>query len=158
MTARVIRSLGAVSLPAFVALFLPLLMTGCALFYGSNRSPVPTVALTASPNAIPSGSSSTLTVTALNATQITISGSDGSTFTVPGVGGTQAVTPKKTTKYTATATGKAGTATAEVTVVVSTGDISSVNHVIFLLQENHSFDNYFGMLNPYRKSNGWNVV
>lgn len=26
-----------------------------------------------------------------------------------------------------------------------------------MLQENHSFDNYFGMLNPYRKSNGWNI-
>jgi len=29
--------------------------------------------------------------------------------------------------------------------------------VIFLQQENHSFDNYFGMLNPYRKANGWNI-
>jgi phospholipase C len=26
-----------------------------------------------------------------------------------------------------------------------------------MLQENHTFDNYFGMLNPYRKSNGWNI-
>jgi phospholipase C len=26
-----------------------------------------------------------------------------------------------------------------------------------MLQENHSFDNYFGMLNPYRKTNKWNV-
>jgi phospholipase C len=26
-----------------------------------------------------------------------------------------------------------------------------------MLQENHSFDNYFGMLNPYRLANGWNV-
>jgi phospholipase C len=24
-------------------------------------------------------------------------------------------------------------------------------------QENHSFDNYFGMLNPYRKANKWNI-
>jgi len=157
MTARAIRTLGAVSLPAFVAFFLPLLMSGCALFYGSNRTSAPAVTLYASPNAIAVGSSSTLTVTALNTTQITISGSDGSTFTVPGNGGTQAVSPKKTTKYTATATGKAGTATADVTVLVSTGDITSINHVIFLLQENHSFDNYFGMLNPYRKSNGLNI-
>ena len=29
--------------------------------------------------------------------------------------------------------------------------------MIFLLQENHSFDNYFGMLNPYRIANHWNV-
>ena len=26
-----------------------------------------------------------------------------------------------------------------------------------MLQENHSFDNYFGMLNPYRKANSWNI-
>jgi len=26
-----------------------------------------------------------------------------------------------------------------------------------MLQENHSFDNFFGMLNPYRRAKGWNV-
>ena len=35
--------------------------------------------------------------------------------------------------------------------------LQSIKHVIFMLQENHSFDNYFGMLNPYRKANGWNI-
>lgn len=35
--------------------------------------------------------------------------------------------------------------------------ISAVNHVIFMLQENRSFDTYFGMLNPYRVSRGWNI-
>ncbi len=34
---------------------------------------------------------------------------------------------------------------------------SSVNHVIFMLQENRSFDSYFGMLNPYRQANNWNI-
>lgn len=33
--------------------------------------------------------------------------------------------------------------------------VTSVNHVIFMLQENHTFDNYFGMLNPYRAAQGW---
>jgi phospholipase C len=33
--------------------------------------------------------------------------------------------------------------------------VDSINHVIFMLQENHTFDNYFGMLNPYRANNGW---
>jgi len=33
----------------------------------------------------------------------------------------------------------------------------SIDHVIFMLQENRSFDTYFGMLNPYRKANGWNI-
>ena len=35
------------------------------------------------------------------------------------------------------------------------GAPSQINHVIFMLQENHTFDNYFGMLNPYRAANGW---
>lgn len=37
------------------------------------------------------------------------------------------------------------------------GSVNAVNHVIFMLQENHTFDNYFGMLNPYRKSKGLNI-
>src|SRR6202041_1573218 len=49
-------------------------------------------------------------------------------------------------------------ATAEVTVSLSaTGSVQNVDHVIFMLQENHTFDNYFGMLNPYRQTNGMNV-
>ncbi len=39
----------------------------------------------------------------------------------------------------------------------STGNASKINHVIFMMQENRSFDNYFGMLNAYRASKGWNV-
>jgi phospholipase C len=37
------------------------------------------------------------------------------------------------------------------------GSVNSVDHVIFMMQENHTFDNYFGMLNPYRKANGLNI-
>src|SRR5690348_1047493 len=92
-------------MPASAALFLSLLLSGCALFNGSDRSKMPTVAVSASPVVVAAGSASTLTVTALNATQITITGSDGSTYTLPGSGGAQSVTPKGTTKYTATATG-----------------------------------------------------
>ncbi|HEX4065050.1 MAG TPA: alkaline phosphatase family protein [Acidobacteriaceae bacterium] len=36
-----------------------------------------------------------------------------------------------------------------------TGSVTSIDHVIFEMQENHSFDNYFGMLNPYRQTNGF---
>lgn len=35
------------------------------------------------------------------------------------------------------------------------GTLQSITHVIFMLQENRSFDSYFGMLNPYRISNNW---
>ncbi len=38
-----------------------------------------------------------------------------------------------------------------------TGDVQQIQHVVFMLQENRSFDSYFGMLNPYRQSNSYNV-
>ena len=34
--------------------------------------------------------------------------------------------------------------------IVSTGDVSNLNHIVFLLQENRAFDNYFGNLAYYR--------
>ena len=58
----------------------------------------------------------------------------------------------------------AGTAPPAVTSPGSTGSggsqngsVQSVNHVVLMLQENRSFDSYFGMLNPYRKTNKLNV-
>ena len=36
----------------------------------------------------------------------------------------------------------------------STGDLSAINHIIFMSQENRSFDTYFGHLNDYRASQG----
>jgi phospholipase C len=54
------------------------------------------------------------------------------------------------------ATAGNASATATVTVASATG-LQSISHVVFMLQENHSFDNYFGMLNPYRKANGWEM-
>jgi phospholipase C len=123
-----------------------------------TTNPAPTVTISANPATIVAGNSSTLTVTANNATQVAISGSDGSTYTLSGSGGTESVTPASSTTYTATATGAGGSATAAVTVTVeAAGSVNSIDHVIFMLQENHSFDNYFGMLNPYRAANGWNV-
>lgn len=114
----------------------------------------------ASPSSITSGNSSTLTVVAINATSVTITGTDGNSYTLPGTGGTQAVSPTSTTTYTATADGTSGTtpATATTTVTVTApGTVNSINHVIFMLQENHTFDDYFGMLNPYRQSKGYNI-
>ncbi len=123
-----------------------------------TSAPVPTVSILANPTSVVSGNASTLTVTATNATQVTVTGTDGSSYTLQPSGGTQSVTPTASTTYTATATGSGGkTATASVSVaVVPPGSIDSINHVVFMLQENHSFDNYFGMLNPYRVAKGWN--
>ena len=120
--------------------------------------PVPTVAITANPTEINYPNSSTLTVTATHSTAVTVSGSDGSSYTLGSDGGSEQVDPAKTTEYTATATGPDGEATASMTLtVVPPGSVAGIDHVIFMLQENHSFDDYFGMLNPYRASNGWNV-
>ena len=47
----------------------------------------------------------------------------------------------------------AGSATGP-TALSGTGDIHSINHIIFMVQENRSFDHYFGNLNHYRQSVG----
>jgi phospholipase C/uncharacterized cupredoxin-like copper-binding protein len=118
----------------------------------------PTLSISAAPSSISPGASSTLTVAVTNATEVTISGTDGSTYELPASGGTVEVSPASTTTYTANATGTSGSDSANTTVTVaSIGSTNSISHVIFMLQENHSFDNYFGMLNLYRRTNQWNV-
>ena len=37
----------------------------------------------------------------------------------------------------------------------SPGNITALNHIVFMFQENRSFDHYFAHLNSYRKANGW---
>jgi len=120
--------------------------------------PAPTVTIAAAPTTVIAGNGSTLTVAAANAATLVVTGTDGSSYNLSATGGTQAVTPAATTTYTATATGTGGTASAAATVTVTpAGSILSINHVIFMLQENHTFDNYFGMLNNYRNPLGWNI-
>jgi phospholipase C len=81
------------------------------------------------------------------------------TITLPDTGGTATVTPTTTTTYTVTATGVNNqTVTASTTVTFGSPTLnSSVSHIIFMMQENRTFDEYFGMLNPYREANGYNV-
>ena len=120
----------------------------------------PTVTISANPTQISSGQSSTITVTAQNASQVVVTNNvDSTTQQLASTGGTFSVSPTQTTTYTATATASNGAkATASATVTVgSTGGITAVNHVIFMLQENRSSDSYFGMLNPYRKANAFNI-
>ena len=115
-----------------------------------------TVSIVADPTTITAGNSSTLTVSATNATSVTLTGSDSSSYSMQPTGGTQAVSPTSTTTYTATATGSSGSISATATVTVEpVGNINAIDHVIFMLQENRTFDTYFGMLNPYRQANGW---
>jgi phospholipase C len=116
----------------------------------------PTVKFSSSETKIDTGQSSVLTVVATNSTRVTITNNlDNTTYTLPSAGGTQTVSPTATITYTVTATGTMGApavATLRVTVAPP-GTIQSVTHVIFMLQENHSFDNYFGMLDPYKTAN-----
>ncbi len=118
-----------------------------------------TVTITAAPATINRGQNSVLTVTATGSQSVVISNNvDATTITLPAAGGTATVMPAKTTIYTATATSSSGTpnATATTTVTVNAvTDIRAINHVIFELQENRTFDSYFGMLNPYRAANGF---
>ena len=73
-----------------------------------------------------------------------MSGTDGSTYNLQPTGGTQSSSPALTTTYTATATGVGGKTSAAATLTVAApGGLQSIDHVIFMLQENHSFDNYF---------------
>lgn len=126
----------------------------------SDATGLPTVAISANPGTILATQISTLTVTASNAGSVVITNNlDSSQYVLDGSGGTQTVTPNKTITYTAVANGADNTiATAKVTVKVNPGSFhASVNHIIFMMQENRTFDHYFGMLNPYRRALGWNI-
>lgn len=110
----------------------------------------PTVSMTANPTIIAVGNSSTLSVTANDATQVVITdNTDSNPYWLPRNGGTQTVTPTAPTTYTATAaTAGNQTATATSIVTVTPGSIKSINHVVFMMQENRTFDTYYGMPNP----------
>jgi phospholipase C len=123
-----------------------------------EASDAPTVTITAKSPTITDGSSTTLTVTATNSTGVTVTGTNGSDRTLGASGGTVTVSPVTTTTFTAEATGSGGSASESTTVtVIAANSLQAISHVVFMMQENHTFDNYFGMLNPYRKANGWDV-
>jgi phospholipase C len=117
-------------------------------------TPKPTVTLNLTPSVINAGQSATLTWTTTDTTALTIA---------PGIsnpqvaGGNATVNPTSTTTYTATATGAGGTTTVTAKLTVNAGGVGSitaVKHIIWMLQENRSFDTYFGKMNDYRKSIG----
>jgi phospholipase C len=54
-------------------------------------------------------------------------------------------------------TGGTGSGGSGGTTTPTPGTVQAVNHVIFMLNENRTFDTYFGMLNPYRLANNFNV-
>lgn len=107
---------------------------------------------TATPANINAGQTVTLTWSTTNATTVTI---DNGVGTVKPSDSTT-VKPLSSVTYTLTATGPGGTATATTAVAVTVPqDITEVNHIIYMLQENRSFDSYFGDLGTYREANGF---
>lgn len=115
-----------------------------------------TLALNASPNTIVPGESSTLSwqVTNGSPTSLSITDASGATVCNPCAlpGGTATVTPAATDTYTATAASGSNSILQSTTVTVSAAKAGVIKHVFFLVQENRSFDNYFGKLGPYRAS------
>ncbi len=119
---------------------------------GTGSNP-PTVSFTASPDSVASGQTVTLTWQTTNATTVTI---DGGVGTVA-ASGTQQITPTTTTTYHLTATGSGGTMDASAKVTVTPApptSLQSINHIIFMLQENRSLDSYLGNLPEYWQSLG----
>jgi|CZKR01.1.fsa_nt_gi phospholipase C len=122
---------------------------------GGGVQPPPaelSVQLSANPTTIGAGGQTTLSWSSQGATSIIIDHGIGSVA----VSGSTAVSPSATIVYTAVANGSSRTAQASVTVTVNvpTGSIKSLQHIIFMLQENRTFDNYFGQLNQYRGTQG----
>lgn len=111
------------------------------------------VSLTVSPATIPAGQSATLTWDSQNAASVTIANCPACS----GLSGSATVSPSATTTYTATATSSGGatrTQSATLTVVAAGGFKEKIKHIIFYMQENRSFDQYFGRLGAYRASKG----
>ncbi|MGA2370444.1 MAG: alkaline phosphatase family protein [Candidatus Korobacteraceae bacterium] len=114
-----------------------------------------TITFTAQPSTVPPGGAVTLSWTTTNASAVTINQGVGQVAPpLPvNMGSYCCVHPTQTTTYTATATSiypGAPPAMATATVTVSTGGVSNLNHIIWMVQENRAFDNYMGVLAEYR--------
>jgi len=146
------------------SLSIALLLAGCG---GALGTPSPT-----GPNPPPSGSfsiSGTISGAGASGATVTLSGAAGASTTTNSSGnysftglaaGSYTVTPTKS-GFTFTPTSQdVVISTASMTANFSSAappggsGIQAVQHIIFLAQENRSFDSYFGKLNEYRQSVG----
>ena len=139
-----------------VAIFSILLLSGCG---GGSSSPPPPpppgpveVTVTASGSgkgtvsSAPAGidCGSTCTHTFAEGTQVTLTATPTAGFSFTGWSG--ACTGTNTC-----ALAKSG---AQSVTANFTASLQSINHIIFMAQENRAFDHYFGHLNDYRVANG----
>ena len=103
----------------------------------------------ATPATPASGEPVTISWSAANAASVRIDQGVGEVS--PMARGSVTVHPTQSTTYTCTATDRFGDhLSAPTKVILSTGDVNNLNHIVYLLQENRAFDNYFGALAHYR--------
>ena len=110
-----------------------------------------TLSFTVSPTTIAPAQQATLTwqVTGGTATALAVDNGVCASCALPQ--GTSTVTPAGTATYTARATAADGSViTQAATVTVSAANTGAIKHIFFMLQENRSFDMYFGQLGAYR--------
>ncbi len=108
-----------------------------------------TLTCSASPVVPASGQPVTIRWAAANAISVRIDQGVGEV--APATAGSVSVRPTQTTTYTCTATDRFGNhLSAQTKAILSNGSVSNLNHILYLLQENRSFDNYFGNLAYYR--------
>lgn len=88
----------------------------CQTTVSVTTTPVPTCALSANPNTITPGGSTTLSWTSTNATTFTISGLGAVT---PNIAGSRTVQPTTTTNYSATVSGANSSAASTCSVIVT---------------------------------------
>jgi phospholipase C len=113
------------------------------------------LAFSAEPDTIQAGQSATLKWTSEGLQSLSIDNGIGNvSSSLPN--GSMPVSPGVTTTYTATATDASGTKLTQQAVVSVAVPPSPpqhpIRHIIFMLQENRTFDNYFGQLGAYRAS------
>ena len=108
-----------------------------------------TLSFSATPQVVAPGGTVTLAWQTTNAVSVSINQGIGPVQPVQM--GTYIVHPTQTTTYIATATDAFNNQIQKAaTVTVSTGGVSNLKHIIFMVQENRAFDNYFGQLATYR--------
>ena len=133
---------------ALVAFTVAVMIGNVACGGSSTASPLPVVSVSLTPTTatITSGASQQFTAT--------VTGSSNTAVTWTATGGTVSAsglftdTVTATTTVTVTATSVADTTkSASATVTVNPASASGINlikHIVFIIKENHSFDNYFG--------------
>jgi phospholipase C len=154
----VLPTSGSVATPVTTTTTFSLTATGPAGTAGPQTVTVTVpfvLTLTATPTTITTGQNSTLAWQVTGGTPTALSIVDGSGNAVCNpcspTQGTATVTPAVTTTYTASATESNGSViTQSATVTVTAANAGVIKHVFFMLQENRSFDMYFGQLGAYR--------